>query len=199
MAKKSSSSFFMLLIALAIIAVILLVLAATGHFETSDGSVRDLPTAIAHAIDRPQDTPASDSINFGDPTGNGLYGGVDLDEASCQVVVSITNASQLDALFAITLSIGDHETEEEMPIPARTHWQVAYIRQQPIVALHLQETTGWSGVDINFAPDYRRCGNQPPATIGPLGGAGDSQTIERLDQPPPSMTPVQPDVSAASA
>ncbi len=175
--RGSSGQYAMvfLIAALLIIAIIVAIVAANSGIERTLGSRPE-----TGAISQPADTPAADSINFGDFTAAELSGGVDLDEAACVVKVVITNATDRDAHIAITLDFSSTSTTEETVVPAQTRWEITFTREAPIVALTLTETTGLSDVNLKFTPDYSRCNGEPATNAG--GGVGDAQTITQLDQ-----------------
>lgn len=182
--KQPKSGLLILAICLVIIAIIVALVALNGGFERTEGFTTQ--TEASDAVNQPADTSVSDSINFGDFTAAELSGGVDLDETSCAVRVVITNPTDSDALIAITLDFDSTATAEETVVPAQTRWEVTFIREAPIVALNLTETTGLSDVNLNFAPDYSRCNGEPATNAG--GGFGDEQNVERLDKTTPSTT-----------
>lgn len=147
-------------------------IASIGEQRTSD----DLPP--------PAMTSASDSMSFGDVFAEELSGGVDLDEASCTVQVVITNNTDIDAVIQIDLDFDTSTSTEESVVPAHSRWHVAFVREQPIMALTLTGDAGLAGGVVNFTPDYSRCGGKP------LIGVGDTQTLERIT--PETGTAIEP-------
>lgn len=169
---------------LAFLITVMIVAMLTGCSQSTEDIASIGEASTSAELPPPVTTSASDSMNFGDMFAEELSGGVDLHEASCTVQVAITNNTDVDAVIQIDLDFDTSTATEETVVPAHSRWHVAYVREQPIVALTLTGDAGLAGGIINFTPDYSRCTGEP------LLGVGDTQTLERIT--PETGTAIEP-------